>query len=111
MKEKISLATRGGQGNEKRNALRSQLDELRSQQSGNKTSRSKIFEQIKTLQEGIQKKVGTSAYTPFFLLLHNEHFVDKGPSDFQGQSEIQNGRGCGRTHQARLLHSSLRNML
>ncbi len=58
MKEKISLVTRGGQGNEKRNALRAQLDELRSQQSGNKTSRSKIFEQIKTLQEGIQKKVG-----------------------------------------------------
>jgi uncharacterized coiled-coil DUF342 family protein len=56
VKEKISLATRGGQGNEKRNALRAQLDELRSQQSGNKTSRSKIFEQMKTLQDGIQKR-------------------------------------------------------
>lgn len=60
MKEKISLATKGGSGNEKRNALRSQLDDLRSQQSGNKTSRSKIFDQMKTLQEGIQKKVDTS---------------------------------------------------
>jgi hypothetical protein len=60
VKEKISLATKGGSGNEKRNALRSQLDELRSQQSGNKSSRSKIFDQIKALQEGIQKKAGTS---------------------------------------------------
>ena len=60
MKDKISLATKGGSGNEKRNALRAQLDDLRSQQSGNKTSGSKIFDQMKTLQEGIQKKVGTS---------------------------------------------------
>jgi hypothetical protein len=107
VKEKISLVTRGGQGNEKRNALRAQLDELRSQQSGNKTSRSKIFEQIKTLQDGIQKKVGPSVHTPFFSLLHNQHLLDKGPSKLQGQSKIQNGRGCGRTHQARLLHFSL----
>ena len=75
MKEKISLATRGGAGNEKRNALRAQLDELRSQQSGNKTSRSKIFEQMKTLQDGIQKRVSTSVQTPFFSLLdHQYHF-------------------------------------
>jgi uncharacterized coiled-coil DUF342 family protein len=65
VKEKISLVTKGGSGNEKRNALRAQLDELRSQQSGNKTSRSKIFDQIKTLQEGIQKKVGTSPKAPY----------------------------------------------
>jgi len=60
VKDKISLATKDGSGNEKRNALRSQLDDLRSQQSGNKSSRSKIFDQMKALQEGIQKKVGTS---------------------------------------------------
>ncbi|KAI9512183.1 hypothetical protein F5148DRAFT_1273820 [Russula earlei] len=57
VKEKISLATKGGSGNEKRNALRAQLDELRSQQSGNKTSRNKIFEQLKTRQDAIQKRV------------------------------------------------------
>ena len=72
MKEKISLATKGGPGNEKRNALRAQLDELRSQQSGNKTSRSKIFEQMKTLQDGIQKRVGTSVQTPLLSLLHRK---------------------------------------
>ena len=62
MKDKISLVTKGGSGNEKRTALRAEQDELRSQQSGNKASRSKIFEQMKTLQEGIQKKVRTNIY-------------------------------------------------
>jgi len=57
VKEKISLVTKGGSGNERRTTLRAELDELRSQQSGNKASRGKIFEQMKTLQEGIQKKV------------------------------------------------------
>ena len=62
MKEKISLVTKGGLGNERRTTLRAELDELRSQQSGNKASRGKIFEQMKTLQEGIQKKVSTNIY-------------------------------------------------
>ncbi|KAH9179875.1 hypothetical protein EDB89DRAFT_2224848 [Lactarius sanguifluus] len=57
VKEKISLVTKGGSGNERRTTLRAELDELRSQQSGNKTSRGRIFDQMKTLQEGIQKKV------------------------------------------------------
>jgi uncharacterized coiled-coil DUF342 family protein len=57
VKEKISLVTKGGSGNETRNTLRAELEELRSQQSGNKASRGKIFDQMKTLQEGIQKKV------------------------------------------------------
>ncbi|KAH8999278.1 hypothetical protein EDB92DRAFT_2006750 [Lactarius akahatsu] len=57
VKEKISLVTKGGPGNERRTTLRAELDELRSQQSGNKTSRGRIFDQMKTLQEGIQKKV------------------------------------------------------
>ncbi|KAI9448202.1 hypothetical protein H4582DRAFT_1899176 [Lactarius indigo] len=57
VKEKISIVTKGGSGNERRTTLRAELDELRSRQSGNKASRGKIFDQIKTLQEGIQKKV------------------------------------------------------
>ena len=68
VKEKISLATKGGSGNEKRNTLRAQLDDLRSQQSGNKSSRSKIFEQMKALQDGIQKRVGTYIQMPFSSL-------------------------------------------
>jgi hypothetical protein len=66
VKEKISRVTKGGQGNERRTTLRAELDELRSRQSGNKTSRSKIFDQIKSLQDGIQKKVGTTVPTPVF---------------------------------------------
>ena len=62
MKEKISLVTKGGLGNERRNTLRAELDDLRSQQSGNKASRSRIFEQMKTLQEGIQKKASVYIY-------------------------------------------------
>ncbi|KAI0269148.1 hypothetical protein BC834DRAFT_932144 [Gloeopeniophorella convolvens] len=57
VKEKISLVTKGGSGNERRNALRAELDEIRSQQSGNKASRGKIFDQMKALQDGIQKKI------------------------------------------------------
>lgn len=69
MKEKISLVTKGGSGNERRNTLRAELDDLRSQQSGNKASRSRIFDQMKTLQEGIQKKVSVYIYR-YVLRLH-----------------------------------------
>lgn len=37
--------------------LRSELDGLREQQSGNKASRSKVIDQVKALQDNIQKKV------------------------------------------------------
>ncbi len=70
MKEKISFVTKGGPGNERRTTLRAELDELRSQQSGNKASRGKIFDEIKTLQEGIQKKVSAFVLAPLVLLLH-----------------------------------------
>lgn len=56
MKEKISLA-KNGPGNERRAALRAELDALRGQQSSSKTSRSKLLEQMKSIQDGIQKKV------------------------------------------------------
>ncbi|KAJ7180093.1 hypothetical protein C8R43DRAFT_841777, partial [Mycena crocata] len=54
---KISLATKSGPGNDRRNALRAELDTIRGQQSTNKNSRSKVLEQLKTLQDGIQKKI------------------------------------------------------
>ncbi|KAI0796641.1 hypothetical protein C8Q75DRAFT_845999 [Abortiporus biennis] len=57
VKDKINLAGRGGAGNEKRNALRAELDSIRNQQSFNKTARGKVFDQLKSLQDGIQKKV------------------------------------------------------
>ncbi|KAF8592344.1 hypothetical protein K439DRAFT_1315666, partial [Ramaria rubella] len=57
VKEKISLASKNGSGNERRAALRAELDGLRGQQSSSKGSRSKILEQLKSIQDGIQKKV------------------------------------------------------
>ena len=56
VKDKISLATKSSAGNDRRTTLRAELDAIRGQQSGNKNSRGKIFEQLKTIQEGIQKK-------------------------------------------------------
>lgn len=57
VKEKIGLASKSGPGNDRRNTLRTELDGIRDTQMSNKTSRGKIIEQIKALQDGIQKKV------------------------------------------------------
>jgi len=57
VKDKIGLATKGGSGNDKKSQLRAELDEIRAQQSNGKQSRSKIFEQLKTVQESMGKKV------------------------------------------------------
>ncbi|KAJ7095391.1 hypothetical protein B0H15DRAFT_881437 [Mycena belliarum] len=57
VRDKISLATKSGPGNDRRNALRAELDTIRGQQSNSKTSRTKVREQLDALQEGIQKKV------------------------------------------------------
>ncbi|KAG6821273.1 hypothetical protein H0H93_002383 [Arthromyces matolae] len=58
VKEKISLATKsGGPGSDRRTALRAELESIRGQQSTNKSSRGKILDQIKTIQDGVQKKI------------------------------------------------------
>lgn len=57
IREKISLATKSGSGNDRRSVLRAEMDSLRGQQSSNKNSRGKILDQLKALQDGIQKKV------------------------------------------------------
>lgn len=56
IREKISLATKPA-GNDRRNALRTELESIREQQSSSKTSRGKVLDQLKALQDGIQKKV------------------------------------------------------
>ncbi|KAI0677528.1 hypothetical protein C8Q78DRAFT_1003095 [Trametes maxima] len=57
VKEKISLTSKAGPGSEKRNALKAELDAIRGTQSTNKLTRGKVFDQLKALQDGIQKKV------------------------------------------------------
>ncbi|KAF5389104.1 hypothetical protein D9757_004907 [Collybiopsis confluens] len=56
-KDKISIATKGGAGNERRNALRAELDEIRGKQSNSKASRGKILDQVKAHNESINKKI------------------------------------------------------
>ncbi|KAG2348916.1 hypothetical protein BDR05DRAFT_390321 [Suillus weaverae] len=57
VREKISSGNQSGTGNDKRAALKAELDTIRSQQSSNKLNRGKTHEQLKSIQEGIQKKV------------------------------------------------------
>ncbi|KAG1755685.1 hypothetical protein EDB19DRAFT_1956273 [Suillus lakei] len=57
VREKISSATQSGTGNDKRAALKAELDGIRGQQSSNKLNRGKIHEQLKTIQEDTQKKI------------------------------------------------------
>ncbi|KAG8747548.1 hypothetical protein FRC10_000684 [Ceratobasidium sp. 414] len=57
IKEKIGSTGKNGPHSERKAALRAEQDILRSQQSGNKTSRNSIFEELKTLQDGVQKKI------------------------------------------------------
>ncbi|KAH7914348.1 hypothetical protein BJ138DRAFT_1133450 [Hygrophoropsis aurantiaca] len=59
VREKISLVTKSGSGpgNDKRTTLRAELDSIRGQQSTNKSSRGKILDQLKSIQDGIQKKI------------------------------------------------------
>ncbi|KAG2156068.1 hypothetical protein DEU56DRAFT_875831 [Suillus clintonianus] len=57
VREKISSATQSGTGNDKRAALKAELDSIRGQQSSNKLNRGKIHEQLKTVSEGVQKKI------------------------------------------------------
>jgi hypothetical protein len=61
VKDKISPLGKGGPGNERRNALRAELDSIRGQQSTNKLSRGRILDQLRALQDGIQKKVANFA--------------------------------------------------
>ncbi|KAF9009050.1 hypothetical protein BDQ17DRAFT_1349438 [Cyathus striatus] len=56
VRDKISLATKSGSGNDRRNALRAELDGIRDQQASIKASRGKIHDQMRALQDTIQKK-------------------------------------------------------
>ncbi|QRV87639.1 hypothetical protein RhiJN_15657 [Ceratobasidium sp. AG-Ba] len=57
VKEKIGSTGKNGPHSERKAELKAEMDTLRSQQSGNKSSRNKIFEDLKALQDGVQKKI------------------------------------------------------
>ncbi len=53
----MSPATRAGPNADRRNELKAELDNIRSQQGDVKQQREKILAQIKSIQEGLQKRV------------------------------------------------------
>nr|GAT59429.1 predicted protein [Mycena chlorophos] len=57
VKDKIGLATKSGPGNERRKVLLTELDSIRGQQSQTKLSRTKVIEQVKSMNDNIAKKV------------------------------------------------------
>ncbi|KIK06697.1 hypothetical protein K443DRAFT_673984 [Laccaria amethystina LaAM-08-1] len=57
VRDKIGSTTKSGPGNDHRNALRAELDSIRDKQSANKTSRGKVLDQLKSFQDGVQKKI------------------------------------------------------
>lgn len=59
MRDKLNLGGKGGAGNERRNQLRAELDEIRGQQSTGKLARGKVIEQLNSIEENIRKKVST----------------------------------------------------
>ncbi|OCH94074.1 hypothetical protein OBBRIDRAFT_789603 [Obba rivulosa] len=69
VRDKIGLTSKSSPGNDRRNELRAELESIRGQQSTSKTARGKVLDQLKVLQEGIQKKVkdlnAAKAKTPF----------------------------------------------
>ena len=76
MREKISLATKSDGGNDKRTALKAELESIRGKQSSTKLSRGKKLDQLKAIQEGMQKKVVLlSSHT--FVPFSDEIFADK----------------------------------
>ncbi|KAK7049513.1 multicopy suppressor of BFA (Brefeldin A) [Paramarasmius palmivorus] len=57
VRDKIGLASKSGSGNERRNALKAERDGIRDQQAGNKASRGKLLDQLKALNESVNKRV------------------------------------------------------
>ena len=87
VRDKIGGASGKGTLNERRKVLRDELDEIRGQQSNNKASRGKILDQVKTIQDGIQKKVRLR-YTVFSTCLLIPS-LDQGPQRSEGEDPLQ----------------------
>lgn len=57
VKQKIADSTGHGPAGERRKALRAEQGELRTKTAGHKDERNSTLNQIKSLQEGMQKKI------------------------------------------------------
>ena len=63
VRDKIASASMPS-GNDRRSTLLAELDTIREQQSSSKTSRARVLDQLKALQDGIQKKVRLHVFLP-----------------------------------------------
>ncbi|KAK1236590.1 multicopy suppressor of BFA (Brefeldin A) [Marasmius sp. AFHP31] len=90
VKDKISLATKGGSGNEKRNALKAELDSIRDKQSSNKSSKGKIHDQIKSHNEFINKKIADLQASKSKIPYRSVAEVDSRISNLEKQIESGN---------------------
>ncbi|KAB5595596.1 Patatin-like phospholipase domain containing protein [Ceratobasidium theobromae] len=90
VKEKIASLGKGGPANERRNELKAELDTLRGQQAGQKSSRSKIMEELKGLQEENQKKIKDLQASKSKLPFKTVQDVDNQIKKLDGQVESGN---------------------
>jgi hypothetical protein len=56
VRSRISL-TQAPSGTDRRSQLKAEMDELRGEQSKYKADRGKLFDEMKRLQEGVQRKI------------------------------------------------------
>jgi hypothetical protein len=56
IKSRIALSQAPG-GNDRRSQIKAEMDSLRGEQGNNKSARQKTFDEMKRLQEGVQKKI------------------------------------------------------
>lgn len=56
MRSRIQLSQSPG-GNDRRSQIKAEMDALRTEQGSYKSNRQKTFDEMKRLQEGVQKKI------------------------------------------------------
>ncbi|KAI0081806.1 hypothetical protein K474DRAFT_1146615 [Panus rudis PR-1116 ss-1] len=100
VKEKITLVTRGGAGNERRDKLRAELDEIRGQQSSNKNTRGKVLDQLKALNDNVQKKVINFPLLVFDNAQTSVWLLGEGSQCCQSKDPVQDSCGSRRSNQA-----------
>ncbi|KAF7790816.1 hypothetical protein EIP86_001773 [Pleurotus ostreatoroseus] len=89
VKDKINVTAKGSPNQERRNELLTELKEIRSDQGNIKQSRNRIFEQLKTINEGIKKK--TSDLNAAKGKLHFKSVEDVDEAIRQREKQVESG--------------------
>jgi hypothetical protein len=102
IRERISGGGKGDPADARRNELKAELETLRGQQANNKTSRGKLFDQLKALNEGVAKKVRLSPPAP--AQITDILSADQRHERREGEGTVQKCPGDRRAHQVRVVH-------